>query len=223
MNGPRASPRSGAAGRLLALTSVAWFAASLMIPATPLWDSLLLLALIFSVGLSGGIWLALALWAALPATAALLAIKRLSERRYQAAAGWLTVPAAAVFLWCFATGLGDMARFRLNKGAYDNVIADARMGKCSMEDIKRWGIPIDGIECHDPITVIFVWGGFVSIWNGVVYDAGDEIIKAPQDRSTGWKKRAIGSLLSCSGAKTALGDHYYRAGGSYTSGSDECG
>jgi len=65
------------------------------------------------------------------------------------------------------------------------------------------------------ITVIFVWGGFGSIWHGVIYDAADEIAKPPKGRSETWRKREIGELLACSGVRFSLSDHYYRAGGNY--------
>ena len=84
-----------------------------------------------------------------------------------------------------------------------------------MADANRHGDAIDGIDCHDPVIVIFPWGGFGSIWHGVVYDASDEIAKPPQDRSAGWKATPIGKQLSCTGAKLSLGDHYYRASGDY--------
>jgi hypothetical protein len=205
-----------------AMVCGAWLIASLLVPTLPLWEEVSFYSILFSVGLTGGMWFALSLWAAIPAAAMILAIRRVLERRYGSAVGWSSVPAAGALLFFFATDIGDIVRFRLNKASYDQVVADARASKCSKQVQERGDIAIDGIDC-DPITVIFTWGGFGSIWHGIVYDAGDEIIRSPQDRSFTWKNRPIGSLLSCSGAKRELGDHYYRAGGSYTAGKDDCG
>jgi hypothetical protein len=190
--------------------------ASLLIPALPLWDDVVLISVL------GGMWLALAIWAVIPVAAFMLAIRCLSERTYGLAFGWLSVPAAGIFLFFFATDFGENLRYRLNKDSYDRVVADAHANRCKEQVQAREGIIIDGIDC-DPMTVIFTWGGFGAIWYGIVYDAGDQIIKPPQERSISWKTRPIGSLLSCSSAKRALGDHYFLAGGSYTGGNNDCG
>jgi hypothetical protein len=222
MNDSETPVGRGAAVRGFATVCGAWLIASVLIPALPLWEAMFFCFLLFSFGLTGGMWLALSLWAAIPAAAMILAMRRVLERRYGSAVGWFSVPAAGVFLFFFATDIGDIVRFRLNKASYDRVVADAHANKCSKQVHERGDIAIDGIDC-DPITVIFTWGGFGSIWHGIVYDAGDEIMRSPQDRSTAWKNRPIGNLLSCSGAKGALGEHYYRAGGSYTAGKNDCG
>jgi hypothetical protein len=190
--------------------------ASLLAPALPLWED------VFFFSLLVGMWFALGLWAAIPVAAMILAMRRLLAGRYGSAVGWFSVPAAGVFLFFFTTDFGEILRFRLNKDAYDRVVTDARANKCSGQVQGRGGIAIDGIDC-DPITVVFPWGGFGPIWHGIVYDAGDEIIRPPQERSTAWKTRPIGSLLSCSSAKRTMGDHYFLAGGSYSAGKHDCG
>lgn len=111
----------------------------------------------------------------------------------------------------------------MDKSAYDRVVLDAEQGRCSPEDQQHWHVAIDAIDCHKPATIVFLWGGFLSSWHGVVYDAGHEIIKPAKDRATSWKRREVGQLLSCSDADLFLGGHYYRAGGNYTAGSDDCG
>jgi hypothetical protein len=199
----------------LAIACAAWFIASLVIPALPIWESIFLYVIFVSVFYSHGIWPAIAIWALLPTTGFLLALTRIHRRCYRSAIAWLTVPAAGVLLFFFGLDASGFARFRVTKASYDQVIADARMGKCATEDRRRWNVAIDVIDCDDPVIVVFIWDGLGSLWHGVVYDATDEISKPPQDRSTAWKSRPIGDLLSCSGARMAYGDHYYRAGGSY--------
>ena len=210
-------PVAGESHRFFAIACGVWIIASLVVPALSLWDTAILLLLF----LTGGWWLPIVvLWTAIPAMAAFRATKSILKRRYVSALGWLTVPAAGVGLVLLGTDIGDAVRFRINKAAYDRVVAEAEASKCAKDMEARKAV--DGIDC-DPLTAIFAWGGFGPIWHGIVYDAGDEIIKPPQDRSAAWKNRPIGSLLSCSGGKRAFGDHYYRAGGSYTGGDNDCG
>jgi hypothetical protein len=208
--------RADKSDRRFAMVCGAWLVASLIIPALPLWDAIVLSLLL----LTGGWSLPLGLWAIVPAVAVLRAARRLFERRYGSALGWFGVPLAGVVLFFLATDIGDAVRFRLNKASYDRIVAEAQADKCSKEMEGRRDV--DGIDC-DPITVIFGWGGFGPIWHGIVYDAGDEIMKPPQERSVAWKNRPIGNLLSCSGATRAFGGHYYRAGGSYAGGDNACG
>ena len=61
----------------------------------------------------------------------------------------------------------------------------------------------------------FFWGGFLSVWHGVVYDATDQIILAPSKRSAAWQATKTGGLLGCSGTDRPLGDHYYLASGDF--------
>jgi len=63
--------------------------------------------------------------------------------------------------------------------------------------------------------VNFFWGGFLSVWHGVVYDATDQIILAPSKRSAAWQATKTGGLLGCSGTDRPLGDHYYLARGDF--------
>jgi hypothetical protein len=163
-----------------------------------------------------------AFWVCVPLIATVLAIRRIAQRRYRWAAVWLLIPAAAVGLALgTTTNVGDLVKFHWNKASYDRAVAAARVGRCSADSRDRSYSSADGIEC-DPITVVFEWGGIGSVWFGIVYDEGDEIIKPAPERSPQWKNRTIGRVLSCSGSNRALGGHYYRAGGSYTGGKDDC-
>jgi hypothetical protein len=166
--------------------------------------------------LSGLIWPALAVWIAAPIAAFVMGIQRLRARRYYHAGAWLMVPAAVIALFFYGSVAGAMAGFWLNKAAYDRVVSDAAAGRCSSEDRQHWNVAIDAFSCDEPLIVVFVWDGFLSSWNGVVYDAADQISKSPRERSKTWNDREVGKLLSCSRAWLALGGHYYRAGGDYS-------
>lgn len=208
--------------RAFAILCLVWLIASLVIPATPLWEVVFFFFFLLAAGISGDIWFGFALWVTIPTAALIMAIRFAWNKQYGSAIHWLSVPAAGVFLYFFATDIGDVARFRWNKASYDQVVADARAGQCATADRTKRTVDIDGIDCDGPIIVVFPWGGFLSSWHGVVYDAADEISKAPRDRSTAWKNRQIGGFLACSEAKKALGDHYYRAGGHYTPDPRDC-
>jgi hypothetical protein len=103
----------------------------------------------------------------------------------------------------------------MNKPLYDAVVESARQGHCSSNDIRSWSAQVDGAFCSGSVTIIFLWGGFISSWQGVVYDASDEIAKPYCKRSAAWRFRDIGSRLSYSVARRSLGNHYYLAGGNY--------
>lgn len=209
--------------RLFAIACGVWLLASLIIPALPVGEDIFFNVLLPSVLVFGTLWPAMAAWAAIPAGAMLLAAKRLVRRRYRAASAWAAFAALGALVMLYGSFLSDAMRFQFGKSAYERVVADARAGRCTDADRRQWKVAIDEIHCSDPIVIIFVWGGFVSMWHGVVYDAADEIAKPPSERSPEWKHRPIGALLSCSGVKMPLGGHFYRAGGSYVAGIDECG
>lgn len=217
------TPHDGPIAHVFALTCLAWVAASLIVPALPIWDTIFIVAVGLSVLVSGGLWLAIGAWALCPVGATALAITRLVRGHSRSAMIWSAVPIAGVLIAAAPTAVGDIVKFTWNKTAYDRVVADAKAGKCSSGDRKRWDVAIDYLDCSDPVTIIFVWGGFVSSWHGIVYDASDEIAKLYDERPKAWRCREIGALLKYSGAKRPLGGHYYRAGGSYTSDPLDCG
>ncbi|MGH9624399.1 MAG: hypothetical protein ACRD4G_08690 [Bryobacteraceae bacterium] len=65
------------------------------------------------------------------------------------------------------------------------------------------------------MIVIFPWGGVLSSWEGVAYDAADEITKPPALRQKAWRASNLGALLDYSGATQSLGGHYYCGSGTY--------
>jgi hypothetical protein len=204
--------------RGFAIACVVWFVASLTLPSLPLTDVVLVL-----LAFSGAVWLAVIAWAVVPAIALIVALKRFARRQYRYGVAWLMVPVSLLPMYLLGTIAGDTARFWFNKSQYDRVVADATRGNCSPKDQRSWQPTIDAIDCGNPVTIVFLWGGFLSSWHGVVYDAGDEIVKPAKQRSAQWKSREIGELLSCSRADLRFGSHYYRAGGSYTSApTDDC-
>jgi hypothetical protein len=220
---PKDRRRTRSYAWLFALVCGAWLLASLIIPALPVSEDIFFAVMLPSIFFFGSFWPAIAVWAAIPATAALVAAVLLGRRRYRAAAVRGAFAAVGALVMVYGSFLGDMIRFQVDKPAYDRVVADIEAGRCGDDDRRRWNIAVDYVHCADPAIVIFVWGGFVSAWHGVIYDAADEIAKPASDRSIEWKHLPIGALLSCSGVKVPLGGHYYRAGGSYVGGIDECG
>jgi hypothetical protein len=217
--------------RIFAIACAIWLVGSLVIPALPISEGLFFTVVLRPVFLVGSfwpamtawvLWLPMAAWAAIPAGAALFAAKRLTRRRYKAAAGWTAFAALGALVMSYGSFLSDALRFQFQKRAYDRVVEDAHAGRCTAEDRQKWNVAIDEWHCSDPVVIIFVWGRFASMWHGVVYDAADEFTKPPTERSTEWKQRPIGALLSCSGVKMPLGGHYYRAGGHYTPDVDDC-
>ena len=190
----------------------AWLVASFTLP------GFLSLGALLSLGSSGLIWPALAVWIAVPIAAFGMSIKRLWAGRYYRAAAWSLVPAAVVVLCLYGSVIGDVEAFWLNKASYDRVVADAAAGRCSSEDRQHWTVATDAFDCSEPIIIVFIWDGLLSSWSGIVYDAADQIIKSPNERSAAWKNREAGRLLSCSRAWLALGGHYYRAGGNFGGG-----
>ena len=64
----------------------------------------------------------------------------------------------------------------------------------------------------EPKLVIFDWGGWITMSNGVVYDESDEVALPAGQRSPAWKARANDTELNCSAyAVRAIGDHFYLA------------
>ncbi|HEY5209906.1 MAG TPA: hypothetical protein VIJ42_10730 [Stellaceae bacterium] len=204
--------------RLFAVTCGIWLLLSFVGPSLPYFDAALVL-----LAVSGGLWVASVLWIIVPLGALAIGAKRIFARQYVSAIVWAVVPAAGVFLYFGGTHLADTIRFRLEKTDFDRVVADVSAGRCSRSARKQWNVAVDEFSCQKPIIVVFPWGGFLSNWYGIIYDAADQIAKAPKDRSPAWKGSDIGKALSCSGAKFSLGGHYHRAGGSYVSGTDACG
>lgn len=168
-----------------------------------------------------GVWLPIALWALVPILALGQFIRLLILGDFKHAPKWSVPPIVAALILVGGANAGDDLRFEFYNATYRRVVADATAGRCSTEDRKRWHVDIDSMDCTSPVTVIFVWGGFGSFWYGIVYDAADQIMKAASDRSMVWRNRETGSLLSCSRASKAMGNHFYLASGNYTS--DSCG
>ena len=162
-------------------------------------------------------WLAIVIWAIVPAVAIALVFRRLSRGEYGMAATFALVPIFGIAFYFFGADTNDKLRFRLHKHEYDTILVEASATHCADND-KLFSVAVQGIAC-DPVTIIFPWsqaGGLSTGWSGVVYDAADEIIKAPKERSAVWSHRDIGNTLSCSRADLAFGDHYYRAHGDYS-------
>lgn len=111
---------------------------------------------------------------------------------------------------------GDDLRFRLERPAYDKVVAEVASGQWRTEDVRRLRGVVIRTDPGPPSRVAFVWSGMGDNWAGVVWDPTDIVATA-----TGWdgaagrytaspiaKKLFGGDLVWCS----QLSGHYYRCG-----------
>ena len=103
---------------------------------------------------------------------------------------------------------GEVLHFRLKKQEYERIVSAAVDGRCeaarAMSPSPRY---YADVYCEHPIVVIFPWGGYSSLWYGVVYNEDDDI------HSTATSKSEARMWLSCSVATASLGGHYFLAGG----------
>ncbi len=155
------------------------------------------------------------LWLSTPCGALFLAYKRLRIRRIRAAAAWLLVPVSAAVFMPLGHRLGDALIFKLHESQYQFVVRQAAAGHCSLADGRRWPLAVDFLQCKPPVIVIFPWGGFLSSWEGVIYDEADQITKPPTLRQKVWRASNVGSVLDYSGASQSLGGHYFFGSGTY--------
>jgi hypothetical protein len=167
------------------------------------------------------VWLWLA-WLTVSLVAMIVAARRLFSHRHLIGLAWLCVPVLAALMEIAGWRVGDALRFAWYKSTYDAVVASAKAGKCSGQDLKARGVAVDSWDCDDPITIVFPWDGFLSQWWGVVYDAADEFAKRPRKRIATWTHRRSGEFLSCSWASFGVGHHYYIAYGDYGTGPNGC-
>ena len=195
---------------LYGLIVAVWIFFTLAVPAAGI-----LMPLIFVLGLSGMIWVAIIAWAAVPIVGAVAAVSFLWVRRYRSAAISSLVPAAGVILALYGIEIGDVVDFWLNKARFDLVTSDLARGRCSAEDRKRWNAKTIYYECQAPAIVAFEHDRMLSTWRGFVYDASDEIAKPPAERSAAWKNRDIAEFVCDAETRVALGDHYYIVFGNF--------
>jgi hypothetical protein len=113
---------------------------------------------------------------------------------------WCMVGAATVLMaaaWMFpkmlveeSDRLGTYLHFHLHRGYYEQRVAD-HPGR--------------------PKLVVFSRGGMPWSFDGIVYDASDEVQLPPAGRSVDWKMRAAHTELSCHFEVRPLGAHFYAA------------
>lgn len=137
----------------------------------------------------------------LAAVAALaVSIRSAADGRWRVLLSSAVLPAVVVAVVAQPTGsvrainlAGDLIHFQLVRARY-------------MADVAR--MP----AATEPRLVIFDWGGWAGIANGVVYDESDEVA-LPADRQTrAWKIRAHSTELGCAAyAVHAVGQHFYLA------------
>ncbi len=119
----------------------------------------------------------------------------------------------AVLGW--GTPVDDSLVFRSRLPAYRQFLTGTAEGRCSPSDAWQLGIHLDALACDKPQLFVFPWGGFLSAWQGAIYDETDEIAKLPEKRSPEWKSREAARLLSCIGVDRAVGGHFYIASGNF--------
>ena len=207
--------RNASRSRVFACLCILWVVVSVVVAVLYDYENLAFF-LVFSAMLilPVGIFAAL-LWLSVPGGALYLTYRRLRARNLRAAAGWILVPVSVAALVPVGRRWGDVFVFELHKSQYQDVVRDALAGRCSPSPGRRWPVPVDFIQCKPPVAVIFPWGGFLSGWEGVVYDAADQISKPPALRLRAWSKTTVGQALVYSGARQSLGGHYYLASGNY--------
>jgi hypothetical protein len=199
-----------------------WLVASIMIPAWTISDVPMTFLLV-APGLIAVILLVVGVcWITLPVYGAIQARRALKGKRYAAASLWSALPIAALLLVLWGREASVFLRFEMEKPAYERIIADAQSGHCSPRSWGSWGFRVVQGECRQPLIIVFRWGGALSNWQGIVYDADDQIDKPVGQRDAVWKATEAGTLLSCSDAYMALGGHYYRAGGDFARYADDC-
>jgi hypothetical protein len=208
------------ASTLLLLACAIWVAATLTIIGTLRFNfgQSILFMLIVS-------WLGRALciaWMLIPTLAGIYAFRLLLAGQRRPAAKWSLMPVLAIAALFLAIPLSGIVRFGIEYEGYSRVVDDARHDKCSDEDRKSWTAVPEFADCAAPALVLFDWGGLGSSWNGIIYDASDEISKPSHDRSASWKGRDVAGLLSCSGVSAKLTGHFYLAGGSFSASPTEC-
>lgn len=170
-------------------------------------------------------WLGRALfvaWLLIPIIAGIYAFRAQVAGQRRLAAKWSLVPILAIGAIFFGIPVSGIIRFSFEYSGYRRVVDDVRHDKCSAEDRKNWTTVPEFADCEAPPLILFDWGGLGSSWNGIIYDASDEISKQSHDRSASWKGRDVGSLLSCSGSSVSLTHHFYLAGGSFSTSPNEC-
>ena len=203
------------------VASVVWLAVTLIaVSAVRVSDSIGLTYVIAEAFF--GRWTLIAFWALVPIITLGWALREIFRGKIRYAIAWCVLPISAALIFFSGPAVIDNMRFQFNKSAYQRVVGDALAGKCTNNERRFWKVDVDAIDCKAPITIVFIWSGLGSGWNGIVYDAADQIVKPSRERSEFWRDRYVGNLLSCSRVIKALGRHFYFAGGHYTSTNNSC-
>jgi hypothetical protein len=140
-------------------------------------------------------------WAVIGLWSATLCIRCARQRRWKQSVlpGFLLVTSFLVALNFspFVRGcnyLGGALRFAVTRSYYDHQVAL---------------LPIDG----KPRLAVFIWGGMIWSFRGVVYDESDEIALPPGNQSAAWKANPDLGELSCGNWDARrLSSHFYLVG-----------
>jgi hypothetical protein len=153
-------------------------------------------------------------WIVTPLAALALSLVRLFQRDYWAAGRLLLFPILTVCLFWYLKIGGDRVWFELHRPCFDKAIAKLAGDNCASADWITSNLMIDAADCGPPMIVVFEFGGFLSMWHGVVYDQSDEFAKPAEQRSESWKKNKSSECLACSIARWNPESHFYLASGS---------
>jgi len=139
-------------------------------------------------------------WILAAVTALVVAIRSASSRRWRVLLSSAVLPAVVLMAAAqpkasirLVNLTGDLLHFQIVRARYSAEIA--RMPPAA-----------------EPRLVIFDWGGWAGISNGVVYDESDEVALPARQQSSAWKARAHSTELGCAAfAVHAIGRHFYLA------------
>jgi hypothetical protein len=147
-----------------------------------------------------------ALWLIVPAWMLVGALRRALRRDLRPRWDWMVPALAGIviagYLTCGPLMVGDFIRFQIERTGYEAKIDDVRAGRLAVDDDMIAGTAM---------LAVFHWGGFLSKWEGVVYDEAD-YFPDPKDPAPAWAKSSLGEeILACPSSVRSMGGHFYVA------------
>ena len=147
------------------------------------------------------------LWLIVPVWVLVDCLHRFLRRDFRPRWHW-AVPALAgvVVAGYLSQGLfamGDILRFQIERAGYQAKIDGVRSGRLPADDDTITG---------PPMVSVFHWGGFLSKWEGVVYDESDYFGDAKNSSAPVWTTSGLGEqILACPSSVRSMGGHFYVA------------
>lgn len=173
----KAVPRAAAV--VFAYLCICWAAGSVFVAMIYDYDDLALYLVFFGFLLPVlGVFGAL-LWLSTPCGALFLAYKRLRVRRTRAAAALAARSRLSCAIHALGSPIGRCSHFQAARVPVSVRLAPGCGRPLFTARRGRWPVAVDFLQCKPPAIVIFPWGGFLSSWEGVIYDAADQINRPP--------------------------------------------